>query len=108
MKRAGYRMLATNFRARGGEIDIVAEQNGTIVFVEVKTRGSDSFASPKLAVNRRKREKLVRAAWYFLKCNAATDRDCRFDVVSIVSGTQSRRPTIEIIPNAFQVDIWHH
>ena len=105
LKRAGYRVLATNFRARGGEIDIVAEHNGTIAFVEVKTRSSDAFAPPVLAVNRSKREKLARTAWYFLKCNSATDKDCRFDVVSIVIGHQSRRPKIEIIPNAFQVDI---
>jgi putative endonuclease len=105
LKRAGYRVLATNFRARGGEIDIVADHYGTIVFVEVKTRSSDAFAPPVLAVNRSKREKLARTAWYFLKCNSATDRDCRFDVVSIVIGPESRRPEIEIIPNAFQVDI---
>ena len=105
LKRAGYQVLATNFRARGGEIDVVAEHNGTLVFVEVKTRASDSFASPVLAVNYGKREKLVRAAWYFLKSHSATSRDCRFDVVSIVTGGQNRRPKIEIIPDAFQVDI---
>ncbi len=105
LKRAGYRVIATNFRARGGEIDIVAEHDSTIVFVEVKTRSSDAFAPPALAVNRSKREKLFRTAWYFLKSNSATDRDCRFDVVSIVTGHQRRRPKIEIIPNAFQVDM---
>jgi len=105
LRRAGYRVLATNFRARGGEIDIVADHNGTIVFVEVKTRSSDAFALPALAVNRSKREKLARTAWYFLKCNSATDRNCRFDVVSIVLGHGRQRPKIEIIPNAFQVDM---
>ena len=108
LKRAGYRVLATNWRARGGEIDIVAEQEGTIVFAEVKTRSSDSFAAPELAVDSSKRRKLARAAWRFLERNSATDRDCRFDIVSIVNEPQSRRPKVEIIPNAFQVDIWHH
>jgi putative endonuclease len=108
LKRAGYRVLATNWRARGGELDIVAEQGGTIVFVEVKTRSSDSFAPPELAVNSSKRRKIARAAWRFLERNAATDRDCRFDIVSIVNEPQGRRPKVEIIPNAFQVDIWHH
>jgi len=108
LKRAGYRVLATNFRARGGELDIVGEQDGTIVFIEVKTRRSDSFASPELAVNSSKRRKIARAAWRFLERNSATDRDCRFDIVSIVNEPQGRRPKVEIIPNAFQVDIWHH
>lgn len=108
LKRAGYRVLATNWRTRGGEIDIVAEQNGTIVFVEVKTRRSDSFAAPELAVNSKKRRKLARAAWRFLERNSATERDCRFDIVSILNEPESGRPKVEIIPNAFQVDIWHH
>ena len=101
-------MLATNFRARGGEIDIVADHNGTIVFVEVKTRSSDSFAAPELSVDSRKRRKLARAAWRFLERNSATERDCRFDMVSIVSEPETGRPKVEIIPNAFEVDIWHH
>ncbi len=100
-------MLARNFRARGGEIDVVAEHKGTIVFVEVKTRRSDSFASPELSVNSRKRRKLARAAWYFLEINSLTERDCRFDIVSIVTEQESGRPKIEIISDAFQVDIWH-
>jgi len=107
LRRAGYRVLARNFRARGGEIDVVAEHEGTIVFVEVKTRRSDSFASPELSVNARKRRKLARTAWYFLEINSLTERDCRFDIVSIVNEQESGRPKIEIIPDAFQVDIWH-
>lgn len=108
LKRAGYRVLATNWRTRGGEIDVVAEQNGTIVFVEVKTRRSDSFAAPELAVDSKKRRKLARAAWRFLERNSATERECRFDIVSILNEPEAGRPKVEIIPNAFQVDIWHH
>jgi putative endonuclease len=107
LKRAGYKLLARNVRAGGCEIDIVAEHSGAIVFVEVKTRRSDSFAPPELAVNRKKQMHLARAAWCFLNQNSLTDRDCRFDVVSIVNNPHARRPKIEIIPNAFQVDIWH-
>ncbi|MCK5558621.1 MAG: YraN family protein [Candidatus Hydrogenedentes bacterium] len=107
LRRAGYRVLTRNFRARGGEIDVVADHRGTIVFVEVKTRRSDSFASPELSVNSRKRRNLARAAWYFLELNSLTERDCRFDIVSIVNEPQSGRPKVEIIPNAFEVDIWH-
>lgn len=108
LKRAGYRVLARNWRTRGGEIDIIAEQNGTIVFVEVKTRCSDSFAQPELAVDSRKRRKIARAAWRFLERNSATERDCRFDIVSIVRKPGAGRPKVEIIPDAFQVDIWYH
>lgn len=107
LSRAGYRVLARNFRARGGEIDIVADHRGTVVFVEVKTRRSDSFASPELSVNSRKRRHLARAAWYFLEVNSLTERDCRFDIVSIVNEGEKGRPKVEIIPDAFQVDLWH-
>lgn len=108
LRRAGYKVLARNFRARGGEIDIVAEHEGTIAFVEVKTRRTDSFAPPELAVNSKKRRNLARAAWQFLKLNSLTEKDCRFDIVSIISGPQTGHPEIEIMPDAFQVDIWRH
>ncbi len=82
---AGYTILKRNFRAAGGEIDIVAAEGGCIVFVEVKARSSAAFASAISAVDARKRRKIRAAAEEFLQFYAP-DSKARFDVVSIERG----------------------
>ena len=77
----GYRILARNARSGGVEIDIVAQQRGTLVFVEVKTRSSRYQGSPALAVDARKCARLVRGASAWLREQGWRGRGVRFDVI---------------------------
>lgn len=78
----GMKVLARNFRARGGEVDIVARDGDVLAFVEVKTGRSGAFGPPESWVTLRKREHLVRAARVYLAKNP-WDGEVRFDVVAV-------------------------
>ena len=91
LKRKGLHKLARNFFYKTGEIDIVmADTDGQIIFVEVKTRANEDFAAAELALTAGKRSKLFKTARYFLRVNNLEDRACRFDVVTIVLGLTGR------------------
>lgn len=98
LERLGYRIIGRNVRTPFGEIDIVAEEGGMVVFVEVKTRSSRRFGHPKEAVDHRKRAKLVACGTHYLKTTA--HRRARFDVVSILHGADGL-PVVEVVRNAF-------
>ena len=83
----GYRILDTNFRSPFGEIDIVAEESGCLVFVEVKRRRGSSFGASLEAIDARKRQHIIRSAQVYLKKNRLVDRRVRFDVVGIDGDT---------------------
>ena len=97
----GYRIRARGFRARVGEIDLVAEEAGTLVFVEVKTRTRSTYGTPAEAVDGRKRSRLVRAAGLYLIRHGCSDHPCRFDVVEVLEGPDNAR-RITLIRDAFQ------
>lgn len=101
LKRQGYHILEQNYRTRIGEIDIIARDNETIVFVEVKSRSSSAFGSPKYAVTLQKQRKISQVALYYLKSTHQSHIRARFDVVAIFSG--SGRNSIELIKNAFEL-----
>jgi putative endonuclease len=94
-----YRILARNWRDRGGEIDIIARDRGTLVFVEVKTRASDSFAQPVESVGYHKQDKLRHLAERYIARQDLADCQARFDVISIVD--QGGKPRVEHLENAF-------
>ena len=79
----GYAILARNFRCRSGEVDVVAKQGSTTVFVEVKDRGSASHGDGHEAVTFGKRRRIVRAARLFACARGLSESPLRFDVVSI-------------------------
>ena len=97
----GYRIHARSFRARVGEIDLVAEEAGTLVFVEVKTRTGLTYGTPAEAVDGRKRSRLLRAAGLYLMRQGLSDHPCRFDVVEVLEGAGHDR-RITHIRDAFQ------
>jgi len=101
LKRLGYRILEQNYRTQAGEIDIIAQDRDTLVFVEVKARRSRHFGSPKWAVNFRKQQKISMAALYYLKTTHQTHTRARFDVVSITAS--AGLPSIEVVKNAFEL-----
>jgi putative endonuclease len=99
LERRGYAILARRYRRRGGELDIVARDGDTIVFVEVKTRDGDAFGDGREAVTALKQHRIVQLALDYLMRHHLTACPCRFDVVSI--RFDAGRPTIELIPHAF-------
>lgn len=83
LRACGYRIVARNVRLRGGELDVIAEHAGTIVFVEVKTRRSSTFGTPGEAVGPRKQRTLCQLALRYLAGRRLGERPCRFDVVEV-------------------------
>lgn len=82
LTKLGYHILATNFRYEKSEIDIIAKENDTIVFVEVKTRSSMRFGLPEEAVTEKKQEKLMEGATFYLEENEIKS-SFRFDIIAI-------------------------
>ncbi len=94
----GYEILARNWRYGRAEIDILAQKNGFLVVVEVKTRTSDVYGKPEIFVNRKKIGLLMEAVNAFME-EKNLDLEVRFDIISIVSNRYGNR--IEHIKNAF-------
>ncbi len=101
LKKSGYKILVTNYRNRLGEIDIIAREKNVIVFVEVKTRHTNQFGSPKEAVTPNKQKHLSKAALTYLKETNQMQAQARFDVVAIQ--VSASKPSIELIKNAFEL-----
>ncbi|MBA3037335.1 MAG: YraN family protein [Desulfobacterium sp.] len=101
LKKHGYKIIEQNYRTKLGEIDIIAKEKNTLVFVEVKSRKTGDFGSPKYAITPKKMKKISMVALYFLKETKQSGVKARFDVVSISPG--EREPEIEIIKNAFDL-----
>lgn len=100
LRGLGYRILAENFRVRYGEIDLIAKQGDMLVFVEVKTRRSDRFASPGESVTARKQARLRDAASLWLSEHGG-ESPSRFDVIEVILGLSDKAPRIHHIENAF-------
>lgn len=83
LKRQGYRIIARNYRWRGGEIDIIARDGNCLAFIEVKSRGDEEFAPAEEALTSEKRERLIRTARHYIASHRP-GVDLRFDVVAIV------------------------
>ena len=99
LERRGYAILARRYRYRAAELDIVAQDGPTLVFVEVKAREGREFGDGAEAVTRRKRRRVVVAAMDYLVRNRIGGRPCRFDVVSIQ--LSEGEPQVEVFQNAF-------
>jgi putative endonuclease len=96
----GYRIICRNYRCPLGEIDIIAQHRDVLVFVEVKSRRSQTFGSPKQAITPAKQHKLSQVAWHYLQKHDLTEAKARFDVVTVSSIEKS--PQFEVIENAFE------
>ena len=102
LRRRGYKILARGDCVGRGELDLVALDRRTIVFVEVKTRASHDAGHPAEAVDQEKQRRLTRLALMFLKRHGLLEYPARFDVVAITWPAGKRRPTIEHLKNAFE------
>lgn len=102
LRQKGYRILARNLRSANGELDLVAEAAGVLVFIEVKGRRTAAYGGASYAVSERKQARLVRLAAQYLARHRVRDRLCRFDVV-LCHGGGERADRIEHLENAFEV-----
>ena len=103
LRRAGYKILYRNFRGRtGGELDIVCREGDTLVFVEVKTRGSEDFGRPFEAIRADQQRRISRGALAWLRMLDNPDILFRFDVVEVVMPERGK-PRVELIRHAFQL-----
>jgi putative endonuclease len=115
LERAGYRLVAANVtlpvgrNLRGAivnaEIDLIAYDEATLCFVEVKTRSSDWFAPPQVNVDRRKRRQIARAARAYRQMFALEDEPYRYDVVTVLLTLEdydAAAPQVELLRN-----FWH-
>ena len=101
LESAGYKILARNYRIRAAEIDLIAERDGVIVFVEVKTRRTKKFGRPAAAVTERKQKKIIEAASVFMQNAEYANRACLFDVIEIFASDDGWQ--INQLENAFEV-----
>ena len=95
LKENNYKILETNYTCKLGEIDIIAQKDGIIVFVEVKARATAKFGLPCEAVTPYKQHKIKLVANFYLQKTKNFDKICRFDVIEILGGN------INHIQNAF-------
>ncbi len=100
LEQQGYKILAVNFRTKSGEIDLIARDNETLVFVEVKTRSSNKFGSPLDALTFHKCRQISKVALEYLMKNGGVDQPARFDVVAVRIGADRE---VELVKNAFDL-----
>ena len=101
IKRLGYKKILRNYRCPLGEVDLIAKDGDTLVFIEIKTRKGRSIGYAKEAVNAKKKRQLSKGALAYMKSNNCCDIKARFDVVAICLGRGE--PEIEVIKNAFDL-----
>mgnify|MGYP000617912681 FL=1 len=102
LRRQGFRILGRNVRSPLGELDLIADHEGTLVFVEVKRRRSGAYGGAIEAVDARKRAKLIQLASQYLAQHRLHDRACRFDVV-LIQDDAGTGTAVQHIANAFDV-----
>lgn len=104
MKQKGYVILARKFWTRYGEVDLVAEEGETLVFVEVKTRRSRSYGSGAEALTRTKQQRLIRAAFSYMFRWGCQNRLCRFDLLELELNKKGELLEYQLLRNAFVLE----
>ena len=110
MEGLGYAILQTNYRCRWGEVDIVAQQDGTLVFVEVRTKQHLTFGTPQESVTQRKMDRLVATAQTYLQEHGPesgqdtqlTTPHWRIDVIAVLLAPNGAVAEVQHIPNAIE------
>lgn len=106
LRKQGYRLLATNYRCRAGEIDLIASKGKVLAFVEVKTRQDNRLSTGRAAVNTRKQHRIMVAALDYLSHHPALGLQPRFDVAEVIApqGIQTKNPELLYLESAFLFD----
>jgi len=106
LEAAGFRIVARNWRRHGpdaGELDIVADDRGTCVFVEVRSRTGEEQGHPLEAITPHKRARVIRTARLYLAAETPSAAGYRFDVVAVTFWNDDRPPDLVHIPEAFEL-----
>ncbi|MDO9559277.1 MAG: YraN family protein [Syntrophales bacterium] len=101
LQKMGYQIVAQNYRCLYGEVDVVARDGDTLVFVEVKSRKSGTFGAPQEAVGLEKQKKLSRVSLHYLQQKRLETCKARFDVIAVRMSPDGTR--IDLIQNAFNL-----
>lgn len=102
LKKQGYKIIEINYKTKLGEIDIIALDRNTLVFIEVKSRISQKQGLPQEAINKRKQQQIQKVAEFYLKQKSLKHLNCRFDVISVLFFDYN--PEITLIKDAFWVE----
>jgi putative endonuclease len=107
LRKKGYRIVEKNLRLAGGELDLIAENQDTLVFIEVKARRGDKFGGAPYAISTRKKQQIIKLALCYLTKHQLTNTQCRFDAI-LVMGIQDQSPQVTHIEQAFEVpsSVW--
>ena len=103
IQNSGYTVLERNYRCKLGEVDIIARDNDTLVFIEVRTRSSIDFGLPQESINRRKRHQISKVALEYLTRKKLKNIPARFDVIAI--SLKGEKEKVEHFKDAFEVSI---
>lgn len=99
LKNNGYQIITRNFSSKFGEIDIIAKEDSTLVFIEVKTRFSQAFGLPEEAITPWKVKKIIKAGEYYKNFHPELPESLRIDAVVIELDNQGKSQRIEILKN---------
>jgi putative endonuclease len=102
LEAKGYRIRERNFRVREGEVDIIAERDGTLVFVEVRTRRGESMGSAAESVTAAKASRIVATAQAYVQAREDCPRDQRIDVIALALANDGRVLSLEHIESAVE------
>ncbi len=102
LQARGYALLARNWRCPHGELDLVAQRDDTITFIEVRARRSEAFGAPEESLTPRKRAALIAAAQAFLEAHALSERAWQIDLVAVTLDARGRIVRMEHIPCAVE------
>lgn len=102
LKKKGYRILETNYRCPEGEIDIIARQHDSLVFVEVRTKSNLGFGTPEESITALKKRHLERVAYHYQKNHEDLPELWRIDLIAIELDVNSQPKRIEHLENAFE------
>lgn len=98
--RRGYRIIASNYRCRQGEIDLIASHEDSLVFVEVRCKRTNEYGTPAESVTPAKQRKLIATAQHYLDEKNFHDTPCRFDIVEVMP-VEGKLKVIEVLRDAF-------
>jgi len=99
LNKQGYEIIDRNFRIRGGEIDIIALHQNTLIFIEVKTRSSSEFGTPLEAISYWKLKSLIKTAEFYKVKHPKLPESMRIDAIGVILDNQNNLVSIEYIKN---------
>jgi putative endonuclease len=101
LRARGFRLLEANYRTKFGELDLIARDGDTLVFVEIRTRTSEAVVTPMESVNAEKQARIARLARYYRRARRLSDCHCRYDVVEVLATPTGTVRAVRHIENAF-------